>query len=263
MAAAARPPRMARFLLRLCRLGARRPEIEQDLADLHARRARRSRAYAAARYWMVVISLWRIPPPSSRPELPSARVLLADTASDVRFAARIFLGQPVLTTIAVFGLALAIGIATAVFSLVHAAALRAPLVRGSDAVVRVLVKLAGLTPVRYGRRGDLLAASAGIGPTRLRHILLGAQAAGSLMLLVVAALLGRSLINAATLDVRFDPNRLITLSVPFEGEYTATHASSYWDAALDRVSHISGVRDVALVAPPPVRRELRPGTASS
>lgn len=60
MSGAPRPPRLARWLLRLRPLGSRRAEIEADLEELYARRAAAGGSLLAAwGYCRDVLSLWR------------------------------------------------------------------------------------------------------------------------------------------------------------------------------------------------------------
>jgi len=62
-ASRARPPRPARWLLELCRLGARRAEIEGDLAELFVlRSATLGPRRAAWLYCRDVLSVWIRPP---------------------------------------------------------------------------------------------------------------------------------------------------------------------------------------------------------
>lgn len=118
---------------------------------------------------------------------------------------------------------------------------------------------AGIAPARYGRCGDLLGAlQAGrmgapgaLAPMRLRTVLVGAQAAGSILLLVLAALFARSVVQATSFELGFDPDRLLTVSVPFSRGYDSSRMLTYWEVALDRVRDVPGVSSAALVALPP------------
>jgi predicted permease len=116
--------------------------------------------------------------------------------------------------------------------------------------------LAGLAPARFGRRGDLLgalqadrtSAPSTMAPNRLRTILIGAQATGSTVLLVVAALFARSLGQAMSFDLGFDPDRLVSVSIGFGRGYDAPRTATYWDAALDRVRQMPDCAGAALAA---------------
>jgi putative ABC transport system permease protein len=80
---------------------------------------------------------------------------------------------------------------------------------------------AGISPARYGARGDVLSALKShrssrdrlAPPSRLRTSFVGFQAAVSMLLLVVAALLSRTAIQAMRADAGFDVNRLLTVSI--------------------------------------------------
>jgi predicted permease len=118
---------------------------------------------------------------------------------------------------------------------------------------------AGLAPARHGTRGDLLTPLKGEGPRegsarpgRMRSTLIGVQAAASLVLLVVAALLTRATLSATQVDVGFDAQSLVTATPDFSRErYDATKAQAYWDNALERVRGLGGVRAASLTLFPP------------
>jgi predicted permease len=125
-----RPPRLARWLLRLRPLGSRRSEIEADLHEVFVGRvARQGRWRAAARYYVDVVSVWRWN--------PSGAHVVRDVVQDLTHGLRVFRRNPgaVVTTIA--GLALAIGVSTAVFSLLSATLWVRPGVADPDSAVRV------------------------------------------------------------------------------------------------------------------------------
>lgn len=118
---------------------------------------------------------------------------------------------------------------------------------------------AGLAPARHGTRGDLLTPLKGDGPRegsarpgRMRSTLIGVQAAASLVLLVLAALLTRATFNATHVDVGFDAQRLVTVAPDFNRErYDGTRAQVYWDNALERVRALPNVRAASLTLFPP------------
>lgn len=120
---------------------------------------------------------------------------------------------------------------------------------------------AGLAPARHGTRGDLLTPLKGEGPRdgsarpgRMRSTLIGVQAAASLVLLVLAALLTRATFSAARVDVGFDAQRLVAVGADFSRErYDATKALAYWDGALERMAGLPGVRAASLTRFPPYR----------
>ena len=118
---------------------------------------------------------------------------------------------------------------------------------------------AGLAPARHGTRGDLLTplkdggTRAGSGrPGRTRSILIGVQAAASLVLIVLAALLTRATVRATHVDVGFDADRLLAVAPDFTREkYDSAKGRAYWTAGLDRVRSLPGVQaaTVALYSP--------------
>jgi predicted permease len=118
---------------------------------------------------------------------------------------------------------------------------------------------AGLAPARHGTRGDLLTplkgdgAAAGSGrPNRMRARLIGVQAAASLVLLVLAALLTRATISATKVDIGFDARSLVSISPAFAQErYDAAKTQAYWDAALERLRALPNVRSASLTLFPP------------
>jgi hypothetical protein len=87
--------------------------------------------------------------------------------------------------------------------------------------------IAGLGPARYGWRGNLLSAlqseragsSGASAPTRLRSILIGAQATACVVLLVMAALLARSAVQAAGFNTGVTIDRLVHVSPNFGRGY--------------------------------------------
>ena len=118
--------------------------------------------------------------------------------------------------------------------------------------------IAGLAPARFGRRGNLVAALQADQPSAprrlpgrvLRSMLVGGQAAASIVLLVLAALLTRTVVETGRVDVGYDPGRLlnvsVTLSASTSGQSPA-RADAFWRAALERVRQIPGVADAARV----------------
>jgi predicted permease len=119
---------------------------------------------------------------------------------------------------------------------------------------------AGLAPARYGTRGDLASPLKGDGarsdaarqPVRLRSALVGVQAAASIVLLVLATLLSHATIRASRVDVGFEPARLLTIAPAFgRGSDEPARANAYFDAALETVRSLPGVRGASLAASPP------------
>jgi predicted permease len=119
---------------------------------------------------------------------------------------------------------------------------------------------AGLMPARHAVRHSLaapLTSSAGVSeaggrPHRMRSVLIGAQAAASIALLILAALATRGMVRATAIDVGFDASRLLVLSPTFpRGAYDRAGAKAYWDLAVDKVTALPGVRSVSLASHPP------------
>jgi putative ABC transport system permease protein len=124
-----RPPRLARFFLRIQPLGARRRQIDSDFQELFDHRtATRGHRYAAWRYGLDVLSLWRLWSLAGLGRAFGAavprRTWVAGAGADIVFATRLFRREPALFSLTVAGVALAIGITTSVFSLVDAVANR-------------------------------------------------------------------------------------------------------------------------------------------
>jgi predicted permease len=118
---------------------------------------------------------------------------------------------------------------------------------------------AGLAPARHGTRGDLLTPLKGDGPragsgrsSRMRSTLIGVQAAASLVLLVLAALLTRATIAATQVDIGFDPRSLVAITPEFGGERAdPAKTQAYWNLALERVRGLPNVRAASLTLYPP------------
>jgi predicted permease len=119
---------------------------------------------------------------------------------------------------------------------------------------------AGLAPARHGTRGDLVTSLKGDGaraggsarPSRMRATFIGLQAAASLVLLVLAALLTRATVRATTVDVGFDAPQLVSIAPAFGRErYDAARTQAYWARALERIRAVPGVRAAALTVHPP------------
>jgi predicted permease len=138
-------------------------------------------------------------------------------------------------------------------SIDFAADLRVYLFLGATSVVAGLG--AGLVPARHTMHDDLASplkgargpAAGGARPQRLRSTLIAVQAAASIVLLVLAALLTRGMLRAAHVDIGFDAARLLTISPAFgRGIYDEKGAKAYWDLALARARAVPGVRLASL-----------------
>jgi predicted permease len=113
---------------------------------------------------------------------------------------------------------------------------------------------AGLSPARYGARGNLLVAlqsqsgsRGGVGmPSRFRLSFVGFQSAVSILLLVLAALLTRSAIRLTSVDVGFDADR--TVGVWFDAPRKKDFDEpAYIRRAFDAVREVPSVQSVSLV----------------
>ena len=137
-----------------------------------------------------------------------------------------------------------------------------PWIYGSLGLLTVVVGiLAGLAPARYGQSQDLagtLKADQSSAPLplsrpRLRSLLLATQAAVSAILLVLAALFSRSLIEASSLAVGHEVDSLMTVAVgsPTSGAaWDPARRDAYWTALLDQVELTSGVAAAAIAIAP-------------
>jgi predicted permease len=85
----------------------------------------------------------------------------------------------------------------------------------------------------------------------MRSTLIGVQAAASLVLVVLAALLTRATVSATKLDIGFDAQSLVAISPAFGQELEAARMQAYWDVALQRVRTIPTVRAASLTLYPP------------
>jgi predicted permease len=130
------------------------------------------------------------------------------------------------------------------------------------ALITFVAVAAGLAPVRYGWRTDLLPVTKDshqpalqlMRTGRLRSLLVATQATTSVVLLVITGLLMRSMISARSFDSGFDIDHVLTVSVDFGPRFDTSRAGDFWAAALDRVRSIPGVRGAALVQYAPFTR---------
>ena len=136
-----RPPKLGSLLLRIRGLGDRRAEVEADLLELFTTRARHyGERYASRRYYGDVLSLWR---PSGMRTVQSAHPpksssVLREIGQDLTYAVRLLRRSPGVVAVTVLGLGLAIGVSTAVFSLLNAVAFRPTGIADPASAVRVM-----------------------------------------------------------------------------------------------------------------------------
>ncbi len=91
------------------------------------------------------------------------------------------------------------------------------------------------------------------GRHRLRSALVGAQVAGSLMLLVIAGLFVRSLKNVQHSDLGFDPNGVLNVSLdPHEAGYEESQTREFFRSLLQRARSLPGVRSASLASSVPM-----------
>jgi predicted permease len=85
-------------------------------------------------------------------------------------------------------------------------------------------------------------ASAGRGRQGVRHALVAAQIAGSLVIVVAAGLFVRGLQRSAEVDLGFNPNNLVTMAMdPAQVGYDRTRAEAFYQSLEERVRRLPGV----------------------
>ena len=121
--------------------------------------------------------------------------------------------------------------------------------------VALLAALAsGLAPALQATRLDLTEAlkgdgrvGTGGGAARLRRRLVGAQVAGSLLLLVMSGLLLRGVRHARTMDPGFATRGVIALTLDLgAADYSSERAAVLYATLVDRLGALPGVQSVAL-----------------
>ena len=116
---------------------------------------------------------------------------------------------------------------------------------------------AGLTPaIRAGRQDVatvLKGSGVATGGARLRSAFVVAQVAGSVVLLVVGAVLLRALARADSVDLGFDPRNVHVLSLDLSMQrYTDERAAVFFRDLEERSAALPGVQAAALVTMPPM-----------
>jgi predicted permease len=100
-----------------------------------------------------------------------------------------------------------------------------------------------LNPVLHEGRGD----SVGAGGEGTRRVLMVAQIAGSLTLLVVAGLFVRSFQRAETMDLGFDPDHVLSVMLdPHQIGYDEARTKAFYRDLEERVRAIPGVQSASL-----------------
>jgi putative ABC transport system permease protein len=103
--------------------------------------------------------------------------------------------------------------------------------------------------------------SIGRGSARFRRLLVAAELAISLVLLIGAGLLARSFLNLARTDLGFVSDNLLTLRVRLAPAQYATPQSQirFWDDTIERMKQLPSVRDVALSGNIPLSTDFYAG----
>jgi predicted permease len=117
----------------------------------------------------------------------------------------------------------------------------------------VAALLAGLAPALQGSKADVASALKGDTPAparlRLRHLLLAAQVALSLLLVVTAGLCGRALQHAGSVDPGFDPRGIELASIDLsQAGYTNATGPLFARELVDRVRRLPDVRGATVAA---------------
>ena len=119
--------------------------------------------------------------------------------------------------------------------------------------------IAGIAPAWRATAGDLNEVLHGSGRTTttgghgLRKGLVIAQVGGSLMLLIVAGLFVRSLLNIQKSDLGFDPQHVLNIALnPGLAGYSETQSYEFVDSVLERVRALPGIQSASLAATVPL-----------
>jgi len=95
--------------------------------------------------------------------------------------------------------------------------------------------------------------SVAVGRQRFRSALVVAQVAGSLMLLIIAGLFVRSLLNVQSTDLGFDPRHVMNFSMdPHEAGYSDDVSKAFYQNLLERTRALPGIRSASLAATVPM-----------
>jgi predicted permease len=108
-------------------------------------------------------------------------------------------------------------------------------------------------------RGSGGPTSDGRGGTRLRRMLVGAQIAASVVLLVCSGLLVKSLVNALSADLGFGTREGVVATVEVPNEFSAINGLVYYETLVERLRSLPGVQAAALVQTLPLSRGSRRG----
>ncbi len=118
----------------------------------------------------------------------------------------------------------------------------------------------GIVPALRGSRGGLEAVlrESGRGTStrrqRLRILMVIAEVAGSMVLLIIAALFVRSLEHSQRISLGFDPQHVLNLSMdPYELGYNEAQGREFYKELLGRVRDLPGVQSATLAFTVPMR----------
>jgi predicted permease len=146
----------------------------------------------------------------------------------------------------------------------YAPDVRALLIAIGSSVIALLV--VGLVPAWKVARQDLMAAikdggqqvSMRLDKARLRRFMMAAQVAGSCLILVLAAMMSRTLQRVLSDDLGFEYQHAAVLAAGL-GRYgfTPDEATAYWAAVKERVAQRPEVAAAALALAPPLGRRIQ------
>jgi putative ABC transport system permease protein len=129
------------------------------------------------------------------------------------------------------------------------------------AVTAIAGVVFSLAPALQATRSNLTVAlnesgrgnSSGARSGRVRNLLVVAETALSLILLVGAGLMLRSLQRLTAVDPGFHPDRVLTLRVPLPPDITGkAQQPAYYTRILDRLASLPGLHSAGLIAPLPL-----------
>jgi macrolide transport system ATP-binding/permease protein len=127
-----------------------------------------------------------------------------------------------------------------IFAFAFAAAMLTGLIVGAVPAIRIA--RANLSSILH--EGGRTVAG---GRHRVRSVLVAAQVAGSLMLLIIAGLFARSLQRAQKLDLGFNPKGVVNFNLdPAEIGYDETRGLAFFKTLIERVRELPGVESASL-----------------
>jgi predicted permease len=98
----------------------------------------------------------------------------------------------------------------------------------------------------------------------LRNVLMVAQVAASLMLLLMTGFLVMGISKGSSIQTKFDPNTMYLLSLdPVRDGYTSEKAQALFTKLPERLKTVGPVRSMALAAQPPFTSEVEPTPLSA